>query len=95
MRPPESPMTLTDGAWVLRGVTKVWRQNPAFDEWVRSLLACPCGATIAEPCDHPERLVSRRCPCGELPTGADGYCSFTCRDRAAQERVLRAREAAA
>lgn len=93
---PESPAVLDAGTWVPRGLVRIWRPTPAFDPRVRNLIACPvCLALLSEPCPHDERLIGRRCPCGELPDGWHTYCSTECEIAVEHEAALsRQKEAA-
>lgn len=93
MRTHDSPDELLDGRWTTGGLVRTWEPEPAFDPRIRALIACHCGARLSEACGHAERLISRRCPCGELPNGAQTYCSTDCRDRAATEIALHRRAA--
>jgi len=77
----EAEVALTGGRWVnVRGVQR-WVPDPP-PRPVATLLACSCGATLADPCDHQNRVVSRRCPCGNRPREGEDYCTTECRDEA-------------
>ena len=60
---------------------------------ITQLVACPrCRATLAQPCKtesgnsttHTERIVPRRCPCGQPVEPRKTYCQ-ACRDRRRRE----------
>lgn len=89
----ESPPDLLYGRWTTGGLVRTWQPEPAFDPRISSLIACRCGALLSEWCGHDERLVSRRCPCGEMPDGVRTYCSTDCSDRAGVEIALRRKAA--
>lgn len=110
MKAPESPETLDDGAWVLRGLVKVWQPTPEppappAPKWVsvHDLIACPrCMARVDEPCRnrsaraaaHPERLAPRLCSCGELVKHNARQCA-PCRSRSDLEHPGDTRRTAA
>lgn len=91
MRTPESPVELTEGAWATRRLVRVWQPGsaplppPVFDP--RDLIVCTCGATLTEPCRttsgnytvHRDRVIPRRCRCGDLLPAGQRFCGDQCR----------------
>lgn len=95
--PLESPVTLTGGRWVTRGLIVVWEADPTVlpepeSDHPADQIACPyCLAKASERCrtasggrsgPHPQRILPRCCPCGgELSTRAAVICRQCRADR--------------
>lgn len=88
----DEEVALTGGRWVnVRGVMR-WEQNEAAKvETVADLVACPtCGAKLSEPCRtgsgnatrHVDRVLPRRCPCGNPMQPGSFFCTSECRSQA-------------
>lgn len=92
----ENEVELTGGRWVRDGLIERWQPGLAA---VAEPIVCPCGARMSQPCRtqggnqtrHADRVIDRRCPCGNtLPAGYH-YCTNECR-RLARAATYRRRE---
>ena len=87
---------LTGGRWVRVGLVERWQPGLAV---VAEPIVCPCGARLSDPCRtvsgnptrHADRIIDRRCPCGNVLPAGYHYCTNECR-RLARAATYRRRE---